>query len=164
MPFYFSAILSIVAAVILFLFLKESLPSKISSQLELLPVPSSAKDHFPSPDKLAKPFYRVPGFLQACGIGTAVSLGMGAFFAFAPRLLSALGYNALGIGLIFIPGIIVFFCGSMLSGMLFRPDWAKNPHFAWTLHRRTFVIHRNLNPKCISRAGFDFLPLWRSVL
>src|SRR5271157_1155923 len=128
MPFYLCAILSFVSAGILVLFLRETLPGKIKQQIK----PAQVVDDLhikitysgvereevtevPAP---AFHYYRVKGFFQTCIIGLTVSFTMGSFFAFAPIFLESLGYTVLDMGLIFIPGILVFFCGSIFSGML----------------------------------------------
>ena len=132
MPFYLCAVFSFLAALILILLLKETLPSKIQcTQQNVSPIGVNISivvqrdnriEGGPEPHgNELKPmnfsFLKTRGFVQACIIGMVISLTMGSFFAFAPSFLASLGYTVFDMGLIFIPGIAVFFGGSFLSGM-----------------------------------------------
>ncbi len=61
--------------------------------------------------------FRNRGFLVMGIIGISVNSAMGSFFAFAPLFLVTLGYSVFQMGLIFIPGIAVFFGGSFAAGI-----------------------------------------------
>ena len=132
MPFYLCAAFSFVAALILILLLKETLPSKIQcTQSNVSPIGVNISIVMQRDNRIAggtesdgnesKPmkisFLKTRGFVQICFIGMVISLTMGSFFAFAPSFLSSLGYTVFEMGIIFIPGIAVFFSGSFLSGM-----------------------------------------------
>jgi len=132
MPFYLCAALSFVSFIILILFLRETLPGKLQTQAanEIAPrvKPSTtiqtdcALEERNELDgnglkQINQRFFKTKGFVQTCIIGMALSSSMGSFFAFAPLFLKSLGYSVLSMGLIFIPGIAIFFGGSFLSGM-----------------------------------------------
>jgi MFS family permease len=133
MPFYIGAGLASISAIILFLFLKETLPAKIFSvnnvnkntsfdkiQEELLPNElyvenTESIENFTESQK--KP-YRFVNVLPSSFIIFLINSIMGGFFAFAPLLLEHFGYTIIQMVIVFIPGIIIFFGGSIFSGMV----------------------------------------------
>jgi MFS family permease len=133
MPFYLCAVFSFVAALILILLLKETLPSKIQCIQSNVPpivvnisivtqrdnrIAGGTESDGNGLNPMKTIFLKTRGFMQICFIGMVISLTMGSFFAFAPSFLDSLGYSVLDMGLIFIPGIAIFFSGSFLSGMV----------------------------------------------
>jgi len=132
MPFYLCALLSFISFIILILFLRETLPSKVqvaaASDTATGLVTSVAAQTAYALEGVCEPeekglkpkgegLLKTRGFVQACIIGMALSSTIGSFFAFAPLFLESLGYTVLDMGLIFIPGIAIFFGGSFFSGM-----------------------------------------------
>ena len=133
MPFYIGAILAIISAIILFLFLKETLPTKIisvtyvnenidSAQIQDESLPKelyiqNVKNVENLPENQNEP-YRFLNVLPSSFIIFLINSIMGGFFAFAPLLLQHFGYTIIQMIIVFIPGIIIFFGGSIFSGMI----------------------------------------------
>ena len=133
MPFYVCAGLSFISFIILVLFLRETLPGKgqaptamgtyaevetsMRAQINCVNEGNSELDGKNSKQQ-GQGFLKTKGFIQTCIIGMIISSTMGSFFAFAPLFLESLGYTVLDMGLIFIPGIAIFFGGSFFSGMM----------------------------------------------
>jgi MFS family permease len=136
-PFYIGSAMAFVSAVVLVVFLRETLPSKcvgigasVGMQVSV-PVTGRVKSSGPAPvssvsptisnndldSQLSKKYYRVKGFAGTCMIAMATSFALGSFFAFAPIFLTGLGFTISQALLFFIPGIIIFFCGSLASGV-----------------------------------------------
>ena len=133
MPFYIGAVLAAISAIILFLFLKETLPEKVISlnnenentnfakiQEELLHKElyiHNIKNVENLTENQDKP-YRFVNVLPSSFIIFLINSIMGGFFAFAPLLLESFGYTIIQMVIVFIPGIIIFFGGSIFSGMV----------------------------------------------
>jgi len=133
MPFYIGAVLASISAIILFLFLKETLPAKTISvnnvhentnfvkiQEELIPIElhvENIKNVESLHDSQNRP-YRFVNVLPSSFIIFLINSVMGGFFAFAPLLLLYFGYTIIQMIIVFIPGIIIFFGGSIFSGMI----------------------------------------------
>jgi MFS family permease len=136
-PFYICSVLAFVAAFILVAFLRETLPAKcvkigasIGTQVSI-PVSAHVKssrrayssdsdataEGNPSSLPSSEKYYRVTGFAGTCVIAVATSFTMGSFFAFAPIFLTSMGFTLDETLLFFIPGIIIYFIGSLVSGV-----------------------------------------------
>jgi MFS family permease len=133
MPFYIGAVLAAISAIILFLFLKETLPEKkifvnkikknknfAKIQEELLPKELLVQNvkYVENSTKNQDKSYRFVNILPSSFIIFLVNSIMGGFFAFAPLLLEYFGYTIIQMIIVFIPGIIIFFGGSIFSGMV----------------------------------------------
>jgi len=134
-PFYIGSAMAFIAAVILVAFLRETLPAKCvkigASVGTTVTTPKlggirSSESSSSSPKSAGKgttrtmdppKFYRAKGFIETCLIAMTTSFAMGSFFAFAPIFLTGLGYSMGQAMLFFIPGIIIFFTGSLASGV-----------------------------------------------
>ncbi len=130
MPFYIGAGLAIISAIILFLFLKETLPTKVkfvkdtneninftNVQEDLVTNDQKVTDK-KNLDKNQDKSYQFVKILPSSFINFLVNSIMGGFFAFAPLLLEHFGYTIIQMIIVFIPGIIIFFGGSLFSGMI----------------------------------------------
>nr|MDO8135964.1 MFS transporter [Candidatus Njordarchaeum guaymaensis] len=134
-PFYIGSAMAFIAAVILVAFLRETLPAKCvkigASVGTTVTAPKlggmrSSESSSSSPKsagmgststKDPPKFYRAKGFIETCMIAMTTSFAMGSFFAFAPIFLTGLGYSMGQAMLFFIPGIVIFFTGSLASGV-----------------------------------------------
>nr|MDO8099675.1 MFS transporter [Candidatus Njordarchaeota archaeon] len=134
-PFYIGSAMAFIAAVILVVFLRETLPVRCvkigasmgtviaapklsgirSSGSSVSPPKNAGKSSIRGTDP--QRFYRAKGFIETCMIAMTTSFAMGSFFAFAPIFLTGLGYSIGQAMLFFIPGIIIFFSGSLASGV-----------------------------------------------
>jgi MFS family permease len=128
--------MAFVAAVVLVAFLRETLPAKCvkigasvgtqvsipvtggikSSEIEQFSATVATSSNNASGLPVPK-YYRAKGFSGTCMVAMATSFTMGSFFAFAPIFLTSLGFTIPQALLFFIPGIVVFFAGSLGSGV-----------------------------------------------
>jgi MFS family permease len=133
MPFYIGAVLAAISAIILFLFLEETLPEKVISvnkvnentnvpniHEELIPKELHVQNvkNVESLTENQHKSYRFVNVLPSSFIIFLINSIMGGFFAFAPLLLEYFGYTIIQMVIVFIPGIIIFFGGSIFSGMV----------------------------------------------
>jgi MFS family permease len=126
MPFYLGAIMAIVSAIILTVFIRETHPVEFKTKVIINPDQNPAiyresisetnieteREPESSPGRYMK------GIIPTCIVGMLINMTQGAFFGFAPVLLDDLGYNLMGMFVFFIPGIMIFFAGSIASGII----------------------------------------------
>jgi MFS family permease len=151
LPFYIGSALAFIAALVLVAFLRETLPAKCvkvgASMGTTVTAPKLGGITSSNPPSLstkegekkrmngADPpkFYRAKGFIETCVIAMTTSFAMGSFFAFAPIFLTGLGYTLNQALLFFIPGIIIFFTGSLVSGVWSDRQGRRRPIVAGLL-------------------------------
>ncbi len=122
MPFYLGAIMAIVSAIILALFIRETHPVEFKTEVIFNPDqnltinPETNIEPKKEPEKSTGRYMK--GIIPTCIVGMLINITQGAFFGFAPVLLEDLGYNLMGMFVFFIPGILIFFAGSIASGII----------------------------------------------
>jgi MFS family permease len=138
LPFYIASALGFIAAIVLVVFLRETLPSKCLkigatmvtqitvprvSAIETVEQASCSQGNHESVSTTSKnpgspKFYRARGFFGTCMIAMTTSFTMGSFFTFAPIFLQEeLGLTLDKALIVFIPGILIFFAGALGSGV-----------------------------------------------
>lgn len=124
MPFYIGAAMALISTIILFLFLKETNPKIIKNhtqvQKEIYPKELNIQNIKETENLAGKQnkSFRYISILPGSFIAFLINATMGGLFAFSPLMLLSMGYTIIQMMIVFIPGIIIFFAGSVISGIL----------------------------------------------